>query len=470
MTRKFPRNPLEMIFQELEDIDRRVEAYANRHNVTLPFRDKNQLPPGVEGQLVLADFIPPVVVALGDMIFRGFRMTDDSQSQIYTFSAGDSDVTLANPDDSPLVYEYDYPLWETSARTSIIAKTNSIYSITDADYTETNVFHFWRLEAGTKIELWSRNRSFYNGVRNTPEHLYYGMTSTGLKVAWSRPYETVIISPPSESPPLSILPDPQEQDHNAIYYHDFSANTDNEVLRMSDIEPLAGPSYKYSNFTGLIFSPSGDKIVFFTNNFPYTYPNSGILSTEKCYICDFPSGSSISELMSMPYTGTTGSTVYTIGDLATQYVQFNPANPSEIYYVAITSTDGSTSGFAKINDDGTGQTIIYDEGDGIEDLPKISPLGNFIGFFGGHSGAFTPKIINIDGTGVTSYPFDITFPDVPRYVAWSPDESKFCAMGNNTLWILDIATSTWTHSFHSDESVTGFYENPQWVYETGDYF
>ena len=60
MTRRFSRNTLEDAFKELEELRRIVDAMINNKEHSLPFRDALNLPPGVEGQLVIADaFIEP---------------------------------------------------------------------------------------------------------------------------------------------------------------------------------------------------------------------------------------------------------------------------------------------------------------------------------------------------------------------------------------------------------------------------
>ncbi|HEY1248645.1 MAG TPA: hypothetical protein VGE97_06640 [Nitrososphaera sp.] len=55
MTRKFQRNSLEEAFEELESLRRDIGRLINRKEITLPFRDASNLPPGIEGQVVLAD-------------------------------------------------------------------------------------------------------------------------------------------------------------------------------------------------------------------------------------------------------------------------------------------------------------------------------------------------------------------------------------------------------------------------------
>jgi hypothetical protein len=59
MTRKFARNVLEELFQGIEELERRLDALENNHEKTGPFRDKDHFPPGVEGQIVIAEWVPP---------------------------------------------------------------------------------------------------------------------------------------------------------------------------------------------------------------------------------------------------------------------------------------------------------------------------------------------------------------------------------------------------------------------------
>jgi len=64
VTRKFPRNSLEDLFEGIARLQTRIDSYTNNTNQSLPFRDKDNFPPGIEGQLVLAEYIPPTAVGM----------------------------------------------------------------------------------------------------------------------------------------------------------------------------------------------------------------------------------------------------------------------------------------------------------------------------------------------------------------------------------------------------------------------
>jgi hypothetical protein len=55
MTRRFARNSMEELFQQVELLTNRVDAMQRNAETTLPFRDVAHLPPGIEGQIVIAE-------------------------------------------------------------------------------------------------------------------------------------------------------------------------------------------------------------------------------------------------------------------------------------------------------------------------------------------------------------------------------------------------------------------------------
>lgn len=61
MAFKYQRDPVEELLAGITQLRKDLDALEGAHNKTLPFRAFDNLPPGVEGQLVLADYDPPII-------------------------------------------------------------------------------------------------------------------------------------------------------------------------------------------------------------------------------------------------------------------------------------------------------------------------------------------------------------------------------------------------------------------------
>ena len=471
MTRKFPRNSMEDLFQGIEALRKDVDFLTYNKEKSLPFRDKDNFPPGVEGQAVLAEGVPTVIVPIefGEFLFEAMPVDETLGFQDQVYTAGSIvAVTLVNPVETGLVRDYDHPMWENSSLNTVIVLVKSIYNLVSLSYDNDN--HSWyRLNGTTKTLLWSKSKEFVNGsgYSNDEVNVAFTVTDSGdILIAWNRMYDTQFLNPGSLTPAITAgMSNPSRFDYSSLYHYNFSTNTSTEILRMSDISSIASSdgTFQFGTFYPTTWSPSGDKLIFQVDNFPYSASFSPGYNRANVYlICDYPSGSSPTKLLAGGYADLSG-TVYE--DTLLPVPKFNPADPTQIFFVQALASDGSNSGIGRVNDDGTGITTIYYEFGVIQSNLEISPLGNFIAFINSDS---KMAVISMDGTSGTLFPaIGFTMPTGYSLISWSPDETHLCVMMDTDIWVLNLSSGNWTNTIHLDDTVVNYIDTLAWAFRPG---